>query len=155
MLNWFVVCCCFWWKLREKSEERKKDREMETKNQSSHCWWFDSYNSAKCSPWLESTLSGSFFSYYSFFLDLFEFSCLLLVQFSLSVIINFRGRNYFNSVKFKITFFIFFVIIAVYLSDLFLFMIKNNNQYICRKFLVNSHWNYISLINVKNLCLCH
>ncbi|XP_021743955.1 protein NETWORKED 4B-like [Chenopodium quinoa] len=30
---------------------------METKKQSSHCWWFDSYNSAKCSPWLESTVT--------------------------------------------------------------------------------------------------
>ncbi|CAO2839657.1 unnamed protein product [Amaranthus hypochondriacus] len=29
---------------------------METKSQS-HCWWFDSYNSSKCSPWLESTLT--------------------------------------------------------------------------------------------------
>lgn len=29
---------------------------METKKQS-HCWWFNSHNTPKCSPWLQSTLS--------------------------------------------------------------------------------------------------
>ena len=30
---------------------------MRTKKQS-HCWWFDSHNSPRRSPWLQSTLAG-------------------------------------------------------------------------------------------------